>query len=459
MNKTVVMFIVILCWFSFSHATMDSKSSGQADSVSYDRSENLTKGHYNKLKVDFSSKVEKDESVSVTLVLRKKIFMAIITQGGSVDVNSFYVKTGNPANINGKDVVVLNSLYAALQDFVDLSALSDKMLIRFIEYLIAFHPVDSYFDNAMTTKIETASNELIEPMGSFCALIEDAKEHVLDGEYTISRLWRDKGYDCGANAERVELSNRSLICRERDVPVGPNSKDCVGRCGPGCQSPRKYPFNERYTQECLNHDLCMGATGWHWNNWLEVGPCGDEYRVARTTYLGGNNTEPCSIPPFPYADYGACPFECCQYGPWTSEKDIIIAREQFGSEYNPHSITAFTVHQGEKVQALTGVVVTNELGHAEVKKPCLIGNFPAQVGDYVWLLSYAGEGYYKVWYKGEISYVLPDDPSNDYDGGEYAETIIIKEPKYDWWVKIKNWRGQVGWTNEPFNFYGNDACG
>jgi beta propeller repeat protein len=161
-----------------------------------------------------------------------------------------------------------------------------------------------------------------------------------------------------------------------------------------------------------------------------------------------------TYPPTPYEDYGACPFECCQYGKWTSKKEVVIR-----SSRSSNAPSAFTVHKGDKVSALTGIVVTHKLGGASVKEPCKIGKLQAKAGDFLWVLRPTGEGYYEVWYKGEVASVWPDDPSTEQDGGEHRETIMIKEPEYVWWVQIKNSLGQVGWTNQPYDFDGNDACG
>jgi hypothetical protein len=59
------------------------------------------------------------------------------------------------------------------------------------------------------------------------------------------------------------------------------------------------------------------------------------------------------MPPMPYNDVGACPFGCCHYGAWTAQK-LVIARQTYESK----SAIAFRIKAGEKVTALTGIVIT-----------------------------------------------------------------------------------------------------
>jgi hypothetical protein len=55
------------------------------------------------------------------------------------------------------------------------------------------------------------------------------------------------------------------------------------------------------------------------------------------------------MPPMPYNDVGACPFECCHYGAWTASKPA-IARQTYDSK----SAIAFRIKAGEKVNGADG---------------------------------------------------------------------------------------------------------
>lgn len=149
-------------------------------------------------------------------------------------------------------------------------------------------------------------------------------------------------------------------------------------------------------------------------------------------------------PPIPFEDHGACPFECCVYREWFARGDIKIFKDR--KEDSP---VAFEVKEGDGVTALTGVVITIKPGTAKVKKPILVKDIRANSGETVYLLTYRGEGVYTVWYQGRSVENL-----------DIMENIEIQnKPESVWWVKIKNKKGQTGWTNRPNDFRNKDRCG
>ena len=149
-------------------------------------------------------------------------------------------------------------------------------------------------------------------------------------------------------------------------------------------------------------------------------------------------------PKTPYEDQGACPFECSTYRTWVAKRDIVIRKDM-----NEKSPVVFKVRKGEKVTGITGVVVTTTPGVAKVIKATNIDGEQANVGDTVYVLTYSGEGVYKIWYKGKT--VVDMDIMGDIE--------IINTPKSIWWVKIKNNKGQIGWTSQSEDFGNQDACG
>ncbi len=58
-------------------------------------------------------------------------------------------------------------------------------------------------------------------------------------------------------------------------------------------------------------------------------------------------------PPLPYLDWGACPFECCTYREWRTVKAVTVLQER-----RRKSSVSFLLKPGDRVVALTGVVVT-----------------------------------------------------------------------------------------------------
>jgi len=149
-------------------------------------------------------------------------------------------------------------------------------------------------------------------------------------------------------------------------------------------------------------------------------------------------------PSFPFEDWGACPMECCAYREWNATKETVVRTARY--ETAP---AAFTVKAGEWVTGLTGVVIVTSPGRGVVSTSMKLGNRQASPGDLVEYLTYQGEGFYKVWFKGQML-----------DGVEgYNPITMTVEPAWVWWAEIKNKKGQVGWTNEVRNFDHIYSCG
>lgn len=158
-------------------------------------------------------------------------------------------------------------------------------------------------------------------------------------------------------------------------------------------------------------------------------------------------------PPVNYADYGACPFECCTYRRWSVVKDTVLYKER-----SEKSGEAFHVRKGEHVTGLTGVVITLKPGKASVRKATTIGTgrrkTQVKPGDVLYLLHYEGEGIYKIWFRGGI-YENEISTAADVNG----KIQLLNEPDNVWWVKVKNSRNQIGWSKQDKNFGDMDACG
>jgi len=142
---------------------------------------------------------------------------------------------------------------------------------------------------------------------------------------------------------------------------------------------------------------------------------------------------------FPYMDYGACPFECCQYGEWVAKKRTPIV-----SDMSEDSPVSFYVEGGEHVLAETGVVVTARPGLGEVDYIFDDADIHIGKGELVTLIHYQGEGFWKALYEHhEIS--LAVNP--------------VVEPATTWWARIKNGEGKTGWSARPDDYGNKDGCG
>ncbi|HET9177861.1 MAG TPA: hypothetical protein VFQ24_05825 [Terriglobia bacterium] len=158
-------------------------------------------------------------------------------------------------------------------------------------------------------------------------------------------------------------------------------------------------------------------------------------------------------PTLPFTDPGACPFECCQYGEWTA-----TSSQRAYKSTNRESGLAFTVRPGEKITALTGVVITRKAGLVIIRKQTSFEDITVPAGAKLFLLHRVGEGVDLFWYKGATHsaelYVDQVRKAN----AQYPWDVISL-PQTEWWVKVKNSRGASGWLLEPQGFRGMDACG
>jgi hypothetical protein len=159
--------------------------------------------------------------------------------------------------------------------------------------------------------------------------------------------------------------------------------------------------------------------------------------------------------PAVFIDRGACPFECCTYREWKTEKTTTAYARPSKSSKRVGKFVA-----GTKVVALTGEVRTIA-GRFVVKK----SHEKYRVGDIIWVYTYYGEGLFKIWFKGKMS--EEDLGFSSYGGSmgkrceetEQCWGVLDKELQMTWWIKIKSAGGWVGWTNQGENFSGADKCG
>jgi hypothetical protein len=149
---------------------------------------------------------------------------------------------------------------------------------------------------------------------------------------------------------------------------------------------------------------------------------------------------------FPREEPGACPFECCRYGMWTATSAVTARRARAGD-----APPAFRVAAGETVEVPTGVVVTLQPGRARAREAVTLDGVRLAPGEEVPVLRYAGEGAWVVWAGGRALATEAEEA-----GGPLR---VLSRPRTVWWVQIRNWRGETGWSDQPERFSGSDACG
>jgi hypothetical protein len=168
-------------------------------------------------------------------------------------------------------------------------------------------------------------------------------------------------------------------------------------------------------------------------------------------------------PPKLYADKGACPFEGCTYGTWTVKK-----RTDTFDKPNGHKVGHLMPK--EVVHVVTGTVYT-----VPTKVKILVTNTNDKgttytAGDSLFLLTYIGEGYHKIWYKGVIAEEFVGFLYNELDSNHDCNPPsadcwfrIEKDHRMEggWWVQIQV-KGKVVWAEvdtHGSNFSGNDSLG
>ena len=158
----------------------------------------------------------------------------------------------------------------------------------------------------------------------------------------------------------------------------------------------------------------------------------------------------------PYLDWGACPYECCVYGTWTVLHDTTVRTAR-----RPGAPPAFRLKAGERVTVPRGVVVTTRPGQIRVLAPTTLGEgadaTALKPGDILYTLHYAGEGYDLLWFKGRK---LKDQIHTDEVGRmeQLPALEVLELPSSEWWVRVKNSAGQVGWSMRTEDFGNRDRC-
>jgi hypothetical protein len=166
-------------------------------------------------------------------------------------------------------------------------------------------------------------------------------------------------------------------------------------------------------------------------------------------------------PSVPFDDPGACPFEGCVYREWTAKAAVRVRAER-----RIDAPVTFDLRPGDKVTAVTGIVVTLKAGRVQFREARTLssssGEFRIEPGQTLYMLTYQGEGFTKAWFNGKLY--------RDVDTVEFYNGVcdiqpsrcagkIIERSQTEWWVQLRNRLGSVGWTHEPEKFDGKNAIG
>jgi len=153
-------------------------------------------------------------------------------------------------------------------------------------------------------------------------------------------------------------------------------------------------------------------------------------------------------PKIPFWDVNSTPCEGCLYGEWKVKRETKLYQAPYRD-----SQVGFVVKKGETLTAETGVVITRKLGIGKAVKDTFFDEIDEKgldkrrteikIDERFYILSYTGEGFYKVWFRGRIFHrQLFDD-----------ELRIVRRPEAVWWVLIETLT-RFGWTKQTANFSG-----
>lgn len=166
-------------------------------------------------------------------------------------------------------------------------------------------------------------------------------------------------------------------------------------------------------------------------------------------------------PTAPLRIAGACPFECCTYGTWTTTEPTAVYAQADDTTAAP----SFTVPAETALTASTGHVLLSRLGRAVARDSVVLyldvdATRTAAPGDTLLLLDYVGEGAYRAWANGIVGQV--DASASFAQPGEDGPALeTLSEPEPQWWAQVQTPDGRTGWLwmDRTPAVRGADACG
>jgi len=178
-----------------------------------------------------------------------------------------------------------------------------------------------------------------------------------------------------------------------------------------------------------------------------------------TLALSADDSTLAAQPTAPLRVEGACPFEGCSYGTWTTSDETRV----YTSPGDTVSV-AFTVPAGTALDADRGFVLLTRLGETVAERDGELylasgTTVPLAAGDTLLVLDYEGEGSYRVWFDGHLGF----SGAGGFEGppGEGPALRQLTEPESQWWAHVTAPDGRNGWLwmDETPDVQGADAFG
>jgi hypothetical protein len=211
---------------------------------------------------EFSARAEGDVvTVEVALHGGKRLLARIDHAAGSVSLRSLAAGPGGaetPASVDEADMRALQALSRGLGELPRGSA---RDALEGLLALLAEAPPGVVLDVDTAAPAPGERGRVAAAQAGIRSLCDTARA---TGSYTLG-------------GQRV--STRGAV-----GPCYNEANECLGRCGRGCRSTTVAGYSnpstvQRFTQDCLNHDLCVKRTGGNF------GPCTDELLAAADDFL------------------------------------------------------------------------------------------------------------------------------------------------------------------------------
>jgi hypothetical protein len=173
--------------------------------------------------------------------------------------------------------------------------------------------------------------------------------------------------------------------------------------------------------------------------------------LATVLFATGATTAPPSLPVF---EWNRCPFEGCTYREWKA-----VAPMTLYSTWKTSRKHVGALAPGERVVAITGVVITYKPGVVRVNRD--FEEFKR--GDRILTYAYHGEGEATAWYKGRLYDAFDISFAADRNGsgcGSECSATYIDEGQKEWWAHVRLRSGRTAWVwMDHAQFDGVDALG
>jgi hypothetical protein len=138
-------------------------------------------------------------------------------------------------------------------------------------------------------------------------------------------------------------------------------------------------------------------------------------------------------PDLPFFDWNACPFEGCKYGPWTAKKPVMV----YDTWKHSRKVAA-KLAEGDKVVAITGVVITYQPGIIRMDRDQPQDGL--KQGDLIYTYAYRGEAAWDWWVNNvhHDGHIMPYPKQLDGKGCQRdCAATELQTGKKEWWAKIK----------------------